>query len=111
MDRVLDYPNPGNPARVGVVRVCCFAACVAFAAVTMWQFHDRQWNPYDDGTYLHVADRIVHGEILNRDVQDMHAGYINFVNASALRLFGNDAVSLRYPLVLMGIANAAMAFW
>jgi hypothetical protein len=116
MDRVLDHPSSVSPgpitaARAGAVRACCFAACVAFAAVTMWRFHDRQWNPYDDGTYLHVADRMVHGEVLNRDVQDMHAGYINFVNALALRVFGNDAVSLRYPLVLMGVANAAMAFW
>src|SRR4051812_12098894 len=116
MDRVLDYPSsvspPGvRPARAGAVRACCCVACVAFAAFTMWRFHDRQWNPYDDGTYLHVADRMVHGEVLNRDVQDMHAGYVNFPNALAMKVFGNDAVSLRYPLVLMGIANAAMAFW
>src|SRR5437868_5583521 len=106
MDRVAASTSSARAARVS-----CFAACVAFAAVTLWQFHDRQWNPFDDGTYLHVADRMVHGEVLNRDVQDMHAGYINFVNSAAMTLFGNDAVSLRYPLVLLGAANAAVAFW
>ena len=86
------------------------AACVALAALAMAYLHDRQWNGYDDGMYVHVADRVARGEVLNRDVQDMHFGYINFANAFALKAFGDDAVSLRYPLVVMGVANAALAF-
>jgi hypothetical protein len=89
----------------------CFVACLTLAAAALVRVHNRQWNPYDDGTYLHLADRVAHGEVLNRDVQDIHLGYITFANAGALRLFGNDAVSLRYPLVAMGVANAALAFW
>ncbi|HZN68238.1 MAG TPA: hypothetical protein VFB66_23330 [Tepidisphaeraceae bacterium] len=98
-------------SRPTVARAACFLACVAFSAVAMIHFHDQQWNGYDDGAYLHVADRIVAGEVLNRDVADHHAGYVNFANALALRLFGNDAVSLRYPLVVMGVINAVLAFW
>jgi len=93
------------------LRVATFIACVLFALVVLWYLHDRQWNSYDDGAYLHVADRILHGEVLNRDVQDVHAGYVNFANAGAMWLFGNDAVSPRYPLVAMGVVNAAVAFW
>jgi hypothetical protein len=93
------------------VRGASFIACVLFALAVLWYLHDRQWNAYDDGAYLHVADRMLHGEVLNRDVQDVHAGYINFANAGAMWLFGNDAVSPRYPLVAMGVVNAAVAFW
>jgi hypothetical protein len=97
--------------RPTLARAACFLACVTFAAAAMVHFHDQQWNGYDDGAYLHVADRIVAGEVLNRDVADHHAGYVNFANALALRLFGNDAVSLRYPLAVMGVINAVLAFW
>src|SRR5829696_2570637 len=100
---------PRNPTG-RATRAACFLGCVAFAAAAMLYVHDRQWNPYDDGMYVHVADRVARGEVLNRDIQDMHFGYINFANAFALKLFGDDVVSLRYPLVGMGVANAALAF-
>ena len=99
------------PACGRALRGAAFVACVAFALLVLGYLHDRQWNAYDDGAYLHVADRMLHGEVLNRDVQDVHAGYINFANAGAMWLFGNDAVSPRYPLVAMGLVNAAVVFW
>jgi hypothetical protein len=99
------------PARGRAGRGAAFVACVALALLVLGYLHDRQWNAYDDGAYLHVADRMLHGEVLNRDVQDVHAGYVNFANAAAMWLFGNDAVSPRYPLVAMGLVNAAVAFW
>jgi hypothetical protein len=92
-------------------RGASFVACLLFALLVLWYLHDRHWNAYDDGAYLHVADRMLHGEVLNRDVQDVHAGYVNFANAGAMWLFGNDAVSPRYPLVVMGVVNAGVAFW
>ena len=84
-------------------------AAFVLNAALLWHFHDRYWYPPDDGNYAHVAERITQGEILNRDVQDIHAGYINFVNAASLRLFGPD-VSLRYPLILATLAQAILLF-
>ena len=100
-----------SPARPAATRVAAFAACLAFACAVLGYVHNRHWNAFDDGAYLHIADRMLDGEVLHRDVQDVHAGYINFANAAALWLFGNDAVSPRYPLVAMGLVNAALAFW
>ena len=76
----------------------------------MYYFHNRFWWPPDEGAYAHVAARILDGEVLNLDVQDIHAGYINFANALWLWLFGLDLVSLRYPLAAMGFVQACIIY-
>ncbi len=88
------------------------AAVVALLATSclLYSFYDRFWYPPDEGNYAHVAQRILSGETLNLQVQDVHPGYITFVNAAALRLFGVDLVSMRYPLVLAGLVQAAVLF-
>lgn len=83
---------------------------VGGSAAILLHFHDWIWWGPDEGAYAHVAQRILRGEVLNRDVQDMHAGYINFVNALAFYLFGEDLLSLRYPLVFLGIVQAFLVF-
>jgi hypothetical protein len=77
------------------------------SAWLLFTHYDRFWYPPDEGNYAHVAQRVLHGEVLNRDVQDVHPGYINFLNAAALGVFGIDLVSLRYPIVLAGLVQAA----
>ena len=83
---------------------------VLFSAAVLGFFHDRFWYPPDDGAYAYVAARILAGDVLHRDIQDIHPGYINFVNAWALRFLGGDLVSLRYPLVLLGVIQAGLLF-
>lgn len=76
----------------------------------LWFFHSRFWYPPDEGNYAHVAQRMLSGEVLNLHIQDVHPGYINFVNAAAFRLFGLDLLSLRYPLVLIALVQAILVF-
>ena len=71
-------------------------------------FYDRFWYPPDEGVYAHAAERVLNGEILNLDIQDIHFGYITQINATALHLFGHNLVSLRYPLVLIGLLQATL---
>ena len=73
------------------------AAAVAMLATVflLGTYYDRFWYPPDEGNYAHVAQRVLAGETLNLQVQDVHPGYINFVNAAALGVFGIDLVSLR----------------
>jgi hypothetical protein len=85
-------------------------AAVTIATTISISFYDRFWYPPDDGAYAHVASRILQGEVLNGSVQDVHAGYINFVNAAALAIFGMDLVSLRIPLAALAVAQALVAF-
>lgn len=85
-------------------------AAVAAAVAITALFYDRFWYPPDDGAYAHVASRILHGEVLNGGVQDIHAGYVNFVNAAALAQFGVDFVSLRIPLALLNVIQALIVY-
>ncbi len=45
-----------------------------------------------------------------RDVQDIHPGYIHLVNVLSFRGFGIDLVSLRYPLILVGLIQSCVVF-
>ena len=76
----------------------------------LWFFYNRFWYAPDEGNYAHVAQRLLNGEILNLQIQDVHPGYINFVNAAALSLFGADLLSLRYPLVLISFGLSILIF-
>jgi hypothetical protein len=73
-------------------------------------FLDRSWWGPDDGNFAHVAERILDGEVLNRDIQDIHAGYINFANAGAMAIFGRRIVSMRYPLIVLALGQALLVF-
>jgi hypothetical protein len=46
--------------------------------------------------------------VLHRDVQALHPGYVYVIDALALRAFGPDLVSLRYPLVAFGVVQATL---
>ncbi len=74
-------------------------------------FYDRFWWPADEGNYAHVAERVLDGEVLNRDVQDIHMGYVNFLHAATFATFGRRMVSLRYPLMVATLVQAALVFF
>lgn len=93
-------------SRIRPSELLSLGLAVAIAALILLTFHDSSWGPADEGNYGHVAERILDGEVLNRDVQDVHAGAINFVNAAAMSIWGRSLVSMRYPLVLLGILGA-----
>lgn len=84
---------------------------VALVGFLAWVFHDLTWVPADDGSFAYVAEEVLNGRVLHRDVQDIHAGYIHYLNAAAFRIFGVDMVSLRYPLIALTTAQAALAAW
>jgi len=90
--------------------VTALIVVVLVSSLVMIVYHDRFWAPADEGKFAHVAERMLLGEALHRDVQDLHAGYINFVNAAAFSLFGVRIVSMRYPLALLTIIQAGLMF-
>ena len=73
-------------------------------------YHDQFWWPVDEGVYAYVAQRANAGDILHRDLIDLHGGYGNALNALAFRLFGEDLLSLRYPLVAVALLQSLIAF-
>ncbi len=87
-----------------------FCTTLVITAAILIYFHDRFWWPPDDGAYGYIAERILAGDVLNRDVQDIHMGHVSFLNALAFKLFGHQLVSLRLPLVAAGLVQACIIF-
>lgn len=81
-----------------------------FSSFIFYNYYDLFWYPPDDGAYAYVADRILAGDVLNLDIQDIHMGYINFFNAAALKVFGNNIASLRIPLIITGLLQSIIIF-
>ena len=96
-------------ARPGLALFGSLAAAAANVAI-LWEFHDRHWYPSDEGIYAHIAQRLLAGEVMNLDVQNFHPGYVDFVNAAALRVFGMDLLSMRYPLVAAAAVQALVVY-
>jgi len=90
--------------------VAALILVVLLSTAVMIAYHNRFWAPADEGKFAHVAERILLGQVLHRDVQDLHAGYVNFVNAGAFSLFGVRIVSMRYPLALLTVIQAGLMF-
>ena len=79
-----------------------------YSFLIVYYYHDKFWWPPDDGAYAYVADLINRGAVLHRDIQDMHMGYVNFTNAYALKWFGDDFISLRYPLIVLTVLQSVL---
>jgi hypothetical protein len=47
---------------------------LTLVAALLWQFHDRFWWPVDEGVYGYVAQRLLAGDVIHRDLIDLHGG-------------------------------------
>lgn len=90
-------------------RVTALSFALGICAGFIWYFHDRFWWPVDEGIYAYVAQRLNAGDVLHRDLVDLHAGYVNWLNALAFRVFGEDLLSMRYPLAGLTLIQACLA--
>jgi hypothetical protein len=83
-------------------------AGVLFAALVLGHFYARFWWPPDEGVFAYIAQRMLAGDRLNGDIQDIHVGLVHFVHAAAFWLFGEDIRSLRYPLAVLTAIQSAL---
>ncbi|MEZ5382938.1 MAG: hypothetical protein R2754_14230 [Microthrixaceae bacterium] len=91
------------------------AAAALLGAAVVWWFHTRSWYGPDEGAYAYVAERLGAGARLNgpapADVQDIHLGYVNYLNGALRSLLGSEMVRLRWPLIALGATIAACTTW
>lgn len=97
-------------ARVFSGERALFALSLVGAAALATIFYNKSLWSADDGAYAYIAERLLSGDVLFRDVRDFHPGYIHFLNAAAMGVFGVDLVSMRYPLALGSVAQAGLVF-
>jgi hypothetical protein len=95
---------------ISVRRWLVLAVVAVGNGVLLWLFYDRYWYPVDEGNYAHIAERLLAGDILHLNIQDLHPGYINFLNALAFWIFGFDLISFRYPLVFVSLLEACLVY-
>lgn len=79
------------------------------SGVLAFAFHADTWLANDDGAYGYIAWRMSAGDVLHRDLHDVHMGYVHFLHALAWRLFGPDLLSLRFPLMCAAVLAAVLA--
>ena len=103
-------PASGELRNLGPASVAALALVVLTSAILVATLHNKFWWAPDEGNYAHVAERLLSGETLHKDIQDVHAGYIHFVNSAAFSLFGVRLVSLRYPLAALAVVQSVMMF-
>jgi hypothetical protein len=96
-----------NPRRYFLVALLITAA---FNGIVLTHFHNRFWWPPDEGVYAHIAERVLKGEALNSDVEEIHTGYLNLLHSAAFGVFGIRLVSLRYPLLAVALIQSCLIF-
>lgn len=110
-----DFTVPAGPCRdvlaapaIQARWLQAVAIAIAAAGLCLLFIRSGWWGP-DDGAYALVASRILEGAVVHRDIQDIHPGYIHFINAGALALFGDDILSMRWPILALTSVHAALA--
>jgi hypothetical protein len=58
----------------------------------------RGWHAGDDGVLAQTAERVLQGELPQRDFDDVYTGGQSYIDAAAFRLWGTDLVSMRYAM-------------
>ncbi len=87
-----------------------FLITIVFNSLVLVYFHNRFWWPPDEGVYAHIAERVMNGEVLNSDVEEIHTGYLNLFHSVIFRVFGVRLVSLRYPLAAVALIQSCLVF-
>jgi len=111
----LNASEPGDTVgpRFGTWDLRSGAALILVVLIStgiMIVYHNRFWASADEGFYAHVAERLLRGQVLHRDVQDLYPGYAHLANAAAFSLFGVRIVSMRYPLAVLTVIQAGLMF-
>jgi hypothetical protein len=103
--------EPEQPVLSACARLSAgLVATVLLSSGILWYFHDQFWYAPDDGAYGYIAERMLSGAVLHKDIQDPHPGYVHAVNAFSFWLFGVNLVSLRYILCFLGVVQAALVY-
>ena len=87
-----------------------FLVTISCNGIVLFYFHNRFWWPPDEGVYAHIAERVMNGEVLNADVEEVHTGYLNLFHSVVFRVFGIRLVSMRYPLVAVALIQSCLVF-
>ena len=86
------------------------AAVWAICAVYVGLHLRQGWWPSDAGTLGDMAARVLRGQVPARDFFEGYTGGLDYLNALAFRLFGENLFSMRIPLFLFFLGWVPSAY-
>lgn len=92
-----------------VVRTLAPILIVMSVWVALFLVLDLGWLPNDDGSLAETAEMVRSGEVPHLDFDAPYTGLQSYLDAFALEAFGDNLLSLRYPLwILSGVWMLAL---
>jgi hypothetical protein len=74
------------------------------SAVYLARYLNHCWFPYDEGTLGQAAERVLNGEMPNRDFIDPYTGGLAYLDAAIFKIFGINLLWLRIFLFVVFLA-------
>jgi hypothetical protein len=71
----------------------------------------RGWVPWDAGAYAESAVRVLHGQLPHRDFVDVYTGGLSYLNAAAMRIFGENLTAERIIFFPFFLAWIPALYW
>ncbi len=83
----------------------------AFSAIYEGTHLKRGFVPWDAGAYAESAARVLHGQLPHRDFVEVYTGGLTYLNAAAMRVFGESLASERMMLFAFFLAWIPALYW
>jgi hypothetical protein len=80
-------------------------------SVLLWLVHDQYLYVKDEGYFGYLAQQVAAGRVFGVEIYDIHGGYQTWLNALMFRVFGEDLLHLRYPVMLMTLLQAVLVVY
>jgi hypothetical protein len=104
--------NGGAPARRELLRWLAILLCIwSLSGIYEGTHLKRGWVPWDAGAYSQSADRVLHGQLPHRDFIDVYTGGLSYLNAAAMRIFGETLAAERLIFFAFFIAWIPALYW
>ena len=89
-----------------------FPYLLGLAAVCWLNFtyFDRFWLPADEGAYAGIVQWIAEGRLPHRDFFSYRPGYDVWINVLAMKVWGYQIVSLRWPVLILSLASTLVVY-
>lgn len=71
----------------------------------------RGWVPWDAGAYAQSAERVLDGQLPHRDFTEVYTGGLTYLNAAAMRIFGENLAAERLMMFAFFLAWIPAFYW
>jgi len=106
-----DRPDAATGFNVRLLSLVLFFVAIVCTYVQWSLRHFRSFKIEDSGLFLYIGQRLLHGDILYRDIADNKPPLIYWVNEFGLRLGHGSPAGVFVLSVLAGVLTFAILYW